>query len=139
MAARTALTPLVGVLDGGVAQGAGATPDASNGNTVASPGPYKILVIVKNADASSHTVTLRATGSGNTAAGATQTSPYPSSGVYAQGSVGDLVITVVNATTQIIGPLTTDRFAQADGSLSLDWSSSTSMTVWVLQLPYNAI
>lgn len=131
MAARTALTPVALVTDGGVARGAGATPDAANGNTVAFPGPFNVLVVVTNADSASHTCTVRAGGSGVTASGAAA-APVP----FAQATVGDLVVTVANGTTQVIGPLTTDRFCQKDGSLSLDWSASTSMTVWVLQLPY---
>lgn len=131
MAARTALTTEKLVRDGGVAQSAGATPDASNGNTVAFPGPFSVLIVVKNADSGSHTCTVRAGGSGVTASGGAAAA-VP----FAQATVGDLVVTVANGTTQIIQIDTTDRFTQKDGSLSLDWSASTSMTVWVYQLPY---
>ena len=131
MAARTALTLLQMSADGNVAQGAGATPDASNGNTIADPpGPFGVFLIVKNADSSSHTCTVRAGGNGVTASGGTNPGvPFEAAGV------GDLVVTVANGTTQIIGPFTTDRFCQADGSLSIDWSASTSMTVWAVETP----
>lgn len=131
MTARTAITPIALVNDAGVAAGGGTNVDAANGMTVASPGPFNAIVRVDNGDASSHTVTLRAGGSGVTASGGTAVA-VP----YTQATVGDLVVTVAAGASQFIPIRTTDRFAQADGSLSLDFSSATSMKVWVFVLPY---
>lgn len=131
MTARTAITPIALVNDAGVAAGAGTNVDASNGMTVASPGPFNVIVRVDNGDSASHTVTVRAGGSGVTASGAAAVA-VP----YTQATVGDLVVTVGAGASQFIPIATTDRFTQADGSLSLDFSSATSMKVWVFQLPY---
>lgn len=131
MTARAAITPIALVNDAGTAAGAGTSVNASAGMTVASPGPYQVIVRVDNGDASSHTVTVRAGGSGNTASGgAAVATPFT------QATIGDLVVTVAAGASQFIPISNTDRFTQADGSLSLDFSSATSMTVWVFQLPY---
>ena len=139
MTARTVVTPLSLVKDSSVAQGSSFTVDAVNGNVILAPGPWKILLVVTNGDSSSHTCTIRATGNGVNAAGSSQTSPAPSNTVFTQSTLGDLVVTVTNGTTRIIGPFTLDRYAQTDGSMSIDWSASTSMTAWAYLLPYNAI
>lgn len=137
MTARTALTPVALARDAGVTNPAAVTVDAANGNTVADPGPFKVILLVTNTDGSAHTCTVRATGSGVTAAGAAQVNPAPSNTVYAQGTVGDLVVSVpATSGSVVIGPFSTDRFAQSDGSLSLDWSSATGMKVAVLRTPY---
>lgn len=137
MAARTALTPVQMVRDGSVTNPTASSVDATNGNTVADPGPYKVTLLLTNTDGSPHTCTVRATGNGVTASGATQTNPAPSGTVYAQSTLGDLVITVPATSGSLVaGPFTTDRFAQADGSLSLDWSSATGMKVAVLRGAY---
>lgn len=133
MTARTVLTPIALARDTGNALGAGTTPDASNGNTVAAPGPFKLKLLVHNGDTAAHTVTIRATGNGVTATGATQVNPAPSSTVFTQSTLGDLVVSVAASAYTVIGPLTSDRFAQADGSLSIDYSASTSVLVWPIQ------
>jgi hypothetical protein len=135
MTARTALTPVALSRDTGNALGAGTTPDAVNGNTVAAPGPFKLKLLVLNGDSASHTVTVRATGNGVTAAGAAQVNPAPYSTVFTQSTLGDLVVTVGAGAYALIGPLTSDRFAQSDGSLSVDYSASTSVKVWAIQEP----
>lgn len=134
MTARTVLTPIALVRDTGNVLGAGTTPDAANGNTVAA-GPFKLRLLVHNGDSAAHTVTVRATGNGVTAAGAAQVSPAPSNTVFAQSTLGDLVVSVAAGAYTEIGPLTTDRFTQADGSLSIDYSASTSVAVWAIQNP----
>lgn len=133
--ARTALTPVSLVWDTGTAQGSGATPDASNGNIIASPGPYNCILIIKNADSSPHNVILRGGGfTGNPTDAANSGLPLPA--IFTQSSQGDLTVTVTNGTTKVIPISNTDRFTQSDGSLWLDWSASTSMTVYVSTLPY---
>lgn len=135
MTARTALTPVKLARDTGNALGAGTTPDASNGNTVVAPGPFKLKLLVHNGDTAAHTVTVRATGNGVTATGATQVNPAPSSTVFTQATLGDLVVSVAASAYVEIGPLTSDRFSQSDGTLSVDWSASTSVLVWAIQEP----
>src|SRR5690349_16183510 len=129
MAARTAVGA-AGVVnlvaDTGVLQGAGVTPDATNGNTFADPpGPNNVVLVVKNADASSHNVIVRAGGNGVTAAGGANPGT-----AFEPATQGDLTVAVAAGTTQVIPLIKTARFTQADGSLSLDWSASTSMTFW---------
>lgn len=135
--ARTALVRIGLVRDAGVALGAGATPDAVNGNIVADPGPFQALIQVKNGDSSSHSLILRGAGYTGTPTGAANSSVLsPSATVFTQGTVGDLTVPVAAGATQIVQITTTDRFCQQDGSMWLDWSASTSMTVWVLTRPY---
>ena len=63
--------------------------------------------------------------------------------VFTQGGLGDASFVIANGTTQYIGPLTTDRFAQPNhvygGDLWLDWSAATSMTFSAVLLPTDAI
>lgn len=144
MTARTAivaglvsLSPEAGVTYPYVGQ----TPDAVNGNTVPGqgstvpgPGPNEAIIIVKNADSSPHTMTIRAGGSGVIASGA---AAVPS--VFEQSSSGDLAVVVAATSTQAVQINNNGRFQQADGSLSLDWDASTSVTVWVITKYYNPI
>ena len=103
---------------------------------VASPGPWKVILRITNTAGTGYNVIIRATGNGVTAAGATQTNPAPSNVVYAQSTMGDLTVPVA-ATSGVrwIGPLGSDRFAQSDGSLSIDYSTRRSpgpITAFVL-------
>ena len=127
--ARTARAATALTRDNGVAIGAGTTPDNTNGNTVVSPGPYKAVLMVQNGGGSAITVTVRASGSG---------ASEPTSGYqpFEQAARGDLTISVAAGATTLVPFNDTDRFSQSDNSLSLDFSSSTSVKVWVLQLPY---
>lgn len=135
--ARSPLTAVQLVRDQGVNQGSGATPDATNGNAVVSPGPYRALVVIKNADASAHNLILRGAGyTGAPSGAANSATPLAYNAVFTQGQVGDLTVTVAAGTTQVVKIATTDQFVQVDGSMWLDWSASTSMTVWVLTEPY---
>ena len=52
-----------------------------------------------------------------------------------QASVGDLVFAVANGATAVLPSVTLDRFQQADGSISIDLSATTSSKVWALQVP----
>ena len=149
--ARTALTPLQLAYDAGIAQGASGTVDATNGNIVAwapasSPatfGPFKVLLVVTNADSASHTCIIRGSGYTGAANGAANSGILPPQNtVFAQSTLGDLSVAVANGTTQVIGPFTTDRFTQpisAGGGMWIDWSAATSMSVWVYQLPVDAV
>lgn len=64
---------------------------------------------VRNGDSSSHTVTL--------------TTPGTEAGL----AIADRVVTVANATTQLIR-LTKDLYGDSDGLVTLTWSATTSMT-----------
>jgi hypothetical protein len=87
------------------------------------------------------TLTVRAVGNGNNVAGSAQTSPYPSSAVFAQGAVGDLTYSWgTTAGTAVVGPFTTDRYEQPDGNLYLDWASVAGpVTYAVIMDPYNTL
>ena len=79
-------------------------------------------------------MTIRAGGSGVIASGA---AAVPS--VFEQSSSGDLAVVVAATSTQAVQINNNGRFQQADGSLSLDWDASTSVTVWVITKYYNPI
>lgn len=133
---RQALTAVTAVRNGGVSLGAGATPDVTDGNFYPSPGPFKSEFIVHNADSSAHTVIVRAGGYQGVPGGAANsgyvTGQYQP---FAQASAGDMSFIVAATSFAVIGPLDGDRFSQPDGSVWLDWSANTSMTVWVRQSP----
>jgi hypothetical protein len=138
MAARTPVAAgLVNLaFDSGVAQGAGQAADGTNGNTIADPpGPNHVVLIVKNADASPHSVIVRAGGNGVTASGGANPGT-----AFTAATVGDLTVAVAAGATQVICVNTTDRFTQADGSISIDWvATPTSVTFWAMILPYNPL
>lgn len=137
MAARTALTPVAMSENGNVAEGAGTAIAGlvTNGATVADPpGPNKVFLIVNNSAVAAHNVTIRAGGSGNGADG------NPAAAVpYAEAKQGDLVCSVAASATDLIGPFETDRFKQADGSLSIDFDATLTGTIWVVQLPFQGV
>jgi hypothetical protein len=141
--ARTAITTGLAILgrDTSALAPSAQAADATNGNYLpftigSSYGPYSTVLIVANADSASHNVILRASGyTGLPGDAANSGLVAPQNTVFTQSSVGDLTITVANGTTRYIGPFTTDRFTQADGSLWFDWSAATSMTVIVQQFP----
>jgi hypothetical protein len=140
MTARTAATVVALVGDAGVAQGSANSAhtggDYISGATI---DPRKLTLIVVNADSSSHTVTVRASGNGNNAAGTAQVSPVPTSTVFTQSTLGDLVVTAAASTTQVVRLATSDRYLQPDGNIYLDWSAITSMTYYVIAGSYVAV
>ena len=140
MGARTPIAAGLVTLapDSFTSQGAGQTPDAVNGNTLADPGPNHLMLVVSNGDTSTHTITVRASGSGPDVNGNAQP-PLPQNTVFTQSPLGDLVVTIPAGGTYVAPTLTTDRFTQPDGSLSLDWDASTSVKLWAYQLPSNAL
>jgi hypothetical protein len=44
-------------------------------------------------------------------------------------------VSVTNATTQLIGPFESARFAQADGSLNVDFDAGMTGTIVALRVP----
>ena len=141
--ARTAITTGLAALGRDLNEAAptAQAADATNGNIIpftvgSSYGSYGVVLAVANADSSPHTVIVRASGYTGAASGAANSGiPSPQNTVFTQATAGDLSVVVTNGTTQYIGPLTTDRFTQSDGSLWIDWSAGTSMTITVLQNP----
>jgi hypothetical protein len=135
MAARTAIVPIAVLNNNGVSGGVGTAADAANGMTIPAPGPFKVLLRVDNTDTVSHTFTVRAGGSGLSASGGTAV-PTP----FTQATVGDSTVTVAATTgSQVFWVLDTDRFTQADGSLSVDFAAATGMKIWAYQLPAGTI
>lgn len=49
-------------------------------------------------------------------------------------AIADLVITVNNATEKMVGPLEPSIFNQADGTVYVDWSAVTTVTVMATRL-----
>lgn len=136
MTARTALVPTPLNRDAGSTITFNAI-DVTDGNTVAA-GPYKVMLIIHNTNGSNvQTLTIRATGNGVTAAGAAATGDPDY--VFAQAARGDNVITIPNSSYVTVPLLDTDRVAQLDGSLSLDWAMgggvAADVTVAVVQYP----
>lgn len=136
--ARTVLTAIQLVNVGSVNAGAGVVPDHTNGNIVASPGPFKATVVVQNAG-SSATLIVRAGGYQGVSTGAANsgyvTGQYQP---FATASIGDLSVTLTaDVTTVVSFPQDSERFTQPDGSMWLDWSTpTTNLLVWVLTAPY---
>ena len=135
---RTVLPPLVAVRNGGVVLGAGtAGAPAGTGMIVPSPGPYRLEVQVAIAGAAPVNVIFRASGYQGLASGAVNsgylTGQYQP---FAGASAGDLSVSVAAPSTALFVDLDTGRFAQADGSLWIDVSLNTSVTIWAIQRPY---
>lgn len=134
MAARTNIPINQWGLDGSLADPAGTTISQANGNYVAAPGPNHLILRVYNSAGSSYNVTVRAGGNGNTASGGAAVAvPFD------MASTGDLTVAVAAGTTVWVGPFSTDRYTQADGTLSVDFSGSFAGTITAFQTPFNAI
>ena len=92
--ARTVLTPAQLPNNGGVSVGAGVVPDHTNGNIVASPGPFKLVIVVANASTAVNLI-VRASGYQGTPTGAANsgyvTGQYQP---YATASIGDLTVSL---------------------------------------------
>jgi len=152
--ARTAIAAGLVALtqDAGVALPAAQAADATNGNvlpfsvtnTPPTFGPLNVVLVVANGDTAAHSVILRASGYTGAANGAVNSGlTSPANVVFEQAALGDLSVAVAAGTTQVIGPLTTDRFVQPNhvngGDLWIDWSAGTSMTVLAYLLPTNPV
>ena len=118
---------------------AGATTMYFNSNpTGAIQAPSKVLFFFIIGSTAT-VVTIRASSNGVNVAGTAQTALAPSSTVFTQSTVGDLVSASTTSATIQAGPLTMDRFQQADGNIYIDLSQATGVTVYALQLPFNAL
>lgn len=53
--------------------------------------------------------------------------------------IGDLTVTVTNATTKWVGPLEAARFMQNDGSINVDFDAGTTGTITAFVSPEHTI
>src|SRR5258708_10487063 len=125
--ALTALDPVHGVVGGGSAV------DVANGMNVViasgalprGPTLWDVVLVFVNSFAGSKSIIVRG-----------GISPVPAF----RGTIGDL--TVANAGTSAIsyvGPFDPSRYAQADGSLNIDFTAATTGTVQALALPHRRV
>lgn len=120
--AATALTTGIGQLvnNGALADVTPQAIDSANGNKINNAMPERIILKLITAAASGMTVTIKAG----------TNPPYPSA------SQGDLQVTLGASATQFVGPFTSARFLQSDGSLTWSYSGvSGTCTVAAYKLP----
>jgi hypothetical protein len=121
---RTAVVPRALTKNSGLNGATGATTIDStlvtNGVTIANAKPERLLIRVANTEASTNTVTVKA-GDNPPAL---------------RGGQGDLVVTVAATTgVQFIGPLESDKYVQADGSLEIDLETGMTGSLDALYWP----
>jgi hypothetical protein len=125
--ARTAITRRVLSANNGIAAPSADTIDQSNGMTLAlpsngipaSPDAEQVVFKVDNSAGSAKNVIIRA-------------------GVNPpafRASIGDLTVSVNTSATAYIGPLESARFAQSDGSISIDFASGFTGTITAFVVP----
>jgi hypothetical protein len=122
--ARTAVVPRALVKNSNLIGTSGATTIDStlvtNGVTIANAKPERLLIRVTNTEGSTNTVTVKA-GDNPPALRAGQ---------------GDLVVTVAATSgVQYIGPLESDKYLQADGSLEIDLETGMTGSLDALYMP----
>jgi hypothetical protein len=121
--AYSSLLPNANLLD---PAGTAVTSGAGNGAQIPDVSPNRRqsvpeLTLIRCANASG--------GSGTATLLAGTNPPYPGA------SLGNLVVTVANTTSQWIGPVESGRFLQADGSMIVE--TSVAMTVTAFKVPRN--
>lgn len=124
--ARTAVTPRALTKNSGLNGATGATTIDStlvtNGVTVNTAEPERMLIRIANTEGSTNTLTVKA---GTSAAAL-------------RSGQGDLVVTVAASTgVQYVGPLESDKYLQADGAVYLDFETGMTGSIDVLLLPRN--
>ena len=123
--ARTAL-PITALAQAGLVTPAGTGIDVANGMNIAvqssaipsANDAYGLILQFANTFAGSKTITVRA---------GVQPPAY-------RNLLGDLVVTCTQA-TWLIGPLEPARFAQADGSINIDFQAATTGTINAFLVP----
>lgn len=126
-----AVVTLPGNAAAGLLDPAGTAIDQANGMNVAlasgaipaNPTARNLFLRVNNSAAGPHICTIRA-------------------GVNPpafRAPIGDLAVTVVNATTRWIGPLEAARFMQNDGSINVDFDAGTTGTITAFVSPGHTI
>lgn len=121
--ARTAVTVTALAYNTALARPAGTNADTSNGHSVAVSGPAtRLLLVVKHTASGAKNLTVKA---------------GDASPADAQGQ-GDLVVAFaagnVTAVEKVI-TVTSDRFIQNDGTISIDLESGFTGTIAAIQLP----
>jgi hypothetical protein len=122
--ARTALTVTALSPNSSVADPAGNAVDVANGHVLTPTGEQcleEFYLEVNQTFAGAKNITIKA-GANPPALSAGQ---------------GDLVVSI-NAAIKLIGPFTSARFAQADGSLYVDLEAGTTGTIKAIHVPRTA-
>jgi hypothetical protein len=122
--ARTAVTPVAAVRNGGVAMAAAEAAtavDQANGMVIAAANPEKLILRVTNTAGAQHGVIIRA-----------GDSLYPAI-LSGQGDENFQVA----ATTGVgwLGPFDSARFLQSDGSMHIDFEASFAGKILAVLLP----
>jgi hypothetical protein len=133
--ARTAITPVNLIRDGGISIGNAATL-SSGGMYIPSPGPYQLELLVENGSGSTITAIVRASNYSGAPSGAANSGSLTAYQPFTQASVGDLSIPVVASAYVMVSINTTDRFVQSDGSIWIDTSAQASVYLWAFTKPY---
>lgn len=120
--ARTAIPLSNFVANSNLASPAGTAGDATNGHIITGAATEEIVLRVTN-------------GGGGSIDATVQSGANPPASSAGQG---DLVQAVAAGATQFLGPFTSGRFVQSDGSLWLDLSGATSVTVTAFRVPRTA-
>jgi hypothetical protein len=121
--ARTNIPVVEMVANSNIADPAGTAVDPANGHviTMANGGLEELYIEINSTFAGAKTFTFKA-GANPPALSAGQ---------------GDLVVTL-NAAVGIVGPLSSARFAQKDGSLQIDVAAAATGTIKAIHLPRTA-
>lgn len=118
--ARDAIPIVQSVINAGTAEGAGVAINPTNGGNIAIDGVTdRHLLIILNSFAGAKNVTIKA-------------GIYPPA--FRQG-LGDLVIACPQSTQRQIIPLESARFAQADGTINVDFEAAMTGTAFCVKLP----
>lgn len=121
--ARTAVTIVNLPANAATADPTPTTADQPNGHVIAATYPLEEIVLrIKQTDASARVATIKA-GANPPALEAGQ---------------GDLTRSMAQNETWWVGPLTSGRFAQADGSLLIDLAASFAGTITAFHVPRTA-
>jgi hypothetical protein len=115
--ARTAITPTP-LTGNGVSTPVAVSIDISNGMAITAASPEMTTLLITNTDTNPHTVTLRGGDPVMTAAGGF-----------------DQPFSIPASSSRYIGPFTSSRCEQKDGSMWLDFVSGHTGTVTALVTP----
>lgn len=118
--------------NGGIAVPTATTADQANGMNIVlasetvptGPGARDLVLLVSNTYSTPLNCIIRAGVGG----GAT---PGPAF----RSGLGDLSVSITNATSAYIGPLESARFAQLDGSVNVDFTTAFTGTITALLVP----
>jgi hypothetical protein len=119
--ARTAIPATNLVANSSVANPAGTAVDPTNGHNVAGVPLEELYLVCAFTFAGAKNLTVKA-GANPPALSAGQ---------------GDLVV-AINNQTKLVGPFSSARFSQADGSLNVDVEAATTGTIAVIRMPRTA-